>query len=68
VPEVGEHGVTGFHCTDVESMAAAVARIPELDRAQSRRAAEERFSNNVIVDQYEALYLDLQRRIRQGRA
>jgi glycosyltransferase involved in cell wall biosynthesis len=63
VPEVVEHGVTGFHCTDLDSMVAAVGRIPELKRSESRRAAEQRFSNDVIVGQYEALYLDLSRRV-----
>src|SRR5690606_10239267 len=50
VPEVVEHGVTGFVCADVAEMIAAVARIPELDRTACRRSAEERFSQRALVD------------------
>jgi glycosyltransferase involved in cell wall biosynthesis len=65
VPEVVSHGVTGFLCTDVGEMAKAVARLPELSRRECRRAVEERFSADVIVGQYEALYQRLARKTRE---
>jgi glycosyltransferase involved in cell wall biosynthesis len=56
VPEVVDHGVTGFVVDDVRALAAAVERIGEVDRAACRRAAAERFSQSVLVDAYESLY------------
>lgn len=56
VPEVIQHGVTGFVCDDVDEMVAAVRRISEIDRATCRRVAEERFTTDRLVDGYEALY------------
>lgn len=50
VPEVIEHGVTGFVCPDVETAAASVGRISGLDRARVRAACEARFSDRVLVD------------------
>jgi glycosyltransferase involved in cell wall biosynthesis len=58
VPEVIEDGQTGFVCDSVDEMVQAVARLPELQRNRCRAAAEERFSSQVIVDQYEQLYRD----------
>ncbi|HZU05758.1 MAG TPA: glycosyltransferase family 4 protein [Chloroflexota bacterium] len=56
VPEVIEHGVTGFLASSVEELAAAVARVPELDRYACRRAAETRFSAATMADGYERVY------------
>jgi glycosyltransferase involved in cell wall biosynthesis len=56
VPEVVRDGVTGFLCASVADAAAAVDRLPGLDRAAIRRDCEARFADRVIVDAYEALY------------
>ena len=56
VPEVVEHGVTGFVCDTADEMAEAVRRLPELSRARCRASYEERFSDRVVVDGYERLY------------
>jgi glycosyltransferase involved in cell wall biosynthesis len=61
VPEVVDHGVTGFHCAGVTEMAEAVGRLSLLDRAACRRAVETRFSAAHIVDKYRALYEELLR-------
>ncbi len=59
VPEVIDDGVTGFICNDVNAMVDAVSKLPSIERAQCRDAAERLFSSKVIVDQYEALYRSL---------
>jgi glycosyltransferase involved in cell wall biosynthesis len=56
VPEVVRHGVTGFLCRDAVEGAAAVDRLGTIDRCVVRRDCEQRFSADVIVSQYEALY------------
>ena len=56
LPELVEHGVTGFLGETDEELAAFVARAGDLDRAACRRRAEERFSAERMVSDYEALY------------
>lgn len=56
VPEVIEHGRTGFIVDDVAGMAEAVGRLGEIDRRACRRAAEERFSVGRMVDDVESMY------------
>ena len=55
VPEIVVNGVNGFVCADVASAAAAVARIPTLDRAGVRANCESRFSGPVLVDRMVAM-------------
>ena len=62
VPEIVEDGKNGFICDDTDGMARAVGRLGELDRAACRRVAQDRFSQDVIVGAYEALYRELARR------
>jgi glycosyltransferase involved in cell wall biosynthesis len=59
IPEVVDHGLTGFVCDDVDGMIAAVARIGELDRSRCRRAAETRFSQDALVDGYEGVFREV---------
>jgi glycosyltransferase involved in cell wall biosynthesis len=59
VPEVVEHGVTGFVCHSFDEMVDSVSKLPSIDRAACRRSVEERFSERVIVDGYESLYYHL---------
>jgi glycosyltransferase involved in cell wall biosynthesis len=66
VPEVVDHGRTGFVCRTPADMVDAVHRVPTIDRAACRRAAETRFSGAVLVDAYEALYRHLAARRHAG--
>ena len=59
VPEVIEHGVTGFVCEDEEEMVAAVGRLGDLDRGVCRVEAEQRFSPGAMADRYERVYEEL---------
>jgi len=56
VPEVVQHGVTGFVERDIDDLVAAASRLASLDRRASRARVEARFSDEVVVDAYEALY------------
>jgi glycosyltransferase involved in cell wall biosynthesis len=56
VPEGIDHGRTGFLCDTLEEMIALVPRIREIDRRECRAEAERRFSDTVIVGEYEKLY------------
>lgn len=57
VPEVIRDGLNGFICTDADDAVRAVARLGGLDRTAVRRDCEERFGQDVIVEQYLALYV-----------
>ena len=57
VPEVLEHGVTGFICADVDEAIDATKRIDTLDRRTCRRAFERRFSAARMAEEYSRLYL-----------
>jgi glycosyltransferase involved in cell wall biosynthesis len=59
VPEVVDHGVTGFVCDDEAGLTAAVGRLGGLDRAACRRAAETRFSADAMVEGYLSVYREL---------
>jgi glycosyltransferase involved in cell wall biosynthesis len=59
VPEVIEPGVSGFIVESLDEAVAAVARLPELDRAKVRAAFEARFS----VERMARDYVDLYRRL-----
>ncbi|HKD18714.1 MAG TPA: glycosyltransferase, partial [Thermoanaerobaculia bacterium] len=56
LPELVEHGVTGFLAETDDALAACVARVSEIDRSACRRAAEERLSAQRMVAEYEAFY------------
>lgn len=60
VPEVVEHGTTGFVCDTVDDMVHAVGKLETIDRMRCRQAAETRFSDTVITSQYEELYYEMQ--------
>ena len=55
VPEVVEHGVTGFVCDDVEEMVEAVARLGEIDPDACRRRAAT-FSGDAMCRRYLDVY------------
>jgi glycosyltransferase involved in cell wall biosynthesis len=56
VPEILEHGVSGFVVDDVESAVRAVGALPCLSRRGCRRAFEERFSARRMAQDYLAIY------------
>jgi glycosyltransferase involved in cell wall biosynthesis len=56
LPEVVEHGRTGFLAPDAAGMAEAIGRVGALDPAAIRRAARERFSNARMAAGYLALF------------
>ncbi|CAH2939180.1 MAG: Glycosyltransferase [uncultured Paraburkholderia sp.] len=59
VPEVTDHGVTGYIVEDVQGAVAALQRLDELSRAEIRAQFERRFSSKTMarnyVDAYSAL-------------
>jgi glycosyltransferase involved in cell wall biosynthesis len=59
VPEVVEHGVNGFVAEDVEGLVSAVARLPEISRADCRKRAERLFSETAVVENYLAVYREM---------
>ena len=59
VPEIVEHGRTGFVCSNEAALAAAVRSAAGLDRHACRAAAETRFSAERMVADHVALYRSL---------
>jgi glycosyltransferase involved in cell wall biosynthesis len=55
-PEIVDDGQTGFLCHDEGDMIAAVGRVPQIRRDDCRAAAEQRFSAERMVADYERLY------------
>ena len=62
MPELIEHGVTGFLVDSFDEAVAAIERVGEIDRAACRAAAESRFG----VERMTADYLALYKRILSG--
>ncbi len=62
VPEVQEHGVTGFIVDSEEEAIAHVRRIGELDRSRIRAEFERRFTSRRMAQDYLAVYQRLSRR------
>lgn len=60
-PEIVEEGRTGFllDYEDVAGAAAAVARLNEIDRAACRRQIETKFSQEKMLEEYEAYYYEV---------
>jgi glycosyltransferase involved in cell wall biosynthesis len=56
VPEIIDHGVTGFVVNSIDEAAAAVPLAKALDRAAIRRRFEERFTVERMASDYLALY------------
>jgi glycosyltransferase involved in cell wall biosynthesis len=64
LPEVVEHGVTGFLVNDEREMAEAIREVERIDPEACRAAARERFS----IDRTAARYLALYGRMASARA
>ena len=56
VPEVVEHGLTGYVVDSVDEAVEAVRALDRLDRAAVRRRFEERFTAERMARDYVALY------------
>jgi glycosyltransferase involved in cell wall biosynthesis len=56
MPELIDHGVTGFLVETPAEAVSAIARVGELDRKRVRQAVVERFSVDRMADDYFALY------------
>jgi glycosyltransferase involved in cell wall biosynthesis len=56
VPEIVDHAVTGFVCSEEAGLAGALKAAADLDRGACRRAAAVRFSAGRMVDDHVALY------------
>ncbi|MEM6755153.1 MAG: glycosyltransferase family 4 protein [Cyanobacteria bacterium P01_C01_bin.38] len=56
VPEVVNHGVTGFICESHEDMASMIPKALQLSRSGCRKYVEDRFTVSKMVDGYEAIY------------
>lgn len=59
VPEVVEHGVSGFVCADPAELPEAIERAGELDPKDCRRRAEHLFDVPVMVEAYEKVYFSV---------
>ena len=59
VPEVVDHGVTGFVEPDVDGLIAAVGRLDALNRAACRERVERLFSATAVAEGYLAVYAEM---------
>jgi glycosyltransferase involved in cell wall biosynthesis len=59
LPELVAHGITGFLGESDEELAEHVRNVGRIDRAACRRRAQERYSAERMVADYEALYRGL---------
>ncbi|HVA23931.1 MAG TPA: glycosyltransferase, partial [Chloroflexota bacterium] len=59
VPEVIEHGITGFVADDEDGLVRAVSRLGEIDPARCRAVVERRFSPSAMAEGYEQAYYRL---------
>ncbi|MGQ9367274.1 glycosyltransferase family 4 protein [Azospirillum sp. ST 5-10] len=64
VPEVIDHGISGFIVDNVDQAVEAVRRLPELDRSDVRRRFDARFTAARMASDYLAIY----ERLTLGRA
>ena len=56
VPEVIDHGVTGYIVDDVDGAVDALGRLGELSRAEIRAQFERRFTSDVMAGNYVSAY------------
>ena len=69
LPELVQHGRTGFLVPDVDGAVSAVRRVAALRRSDCRADVELRFTAERMVQDYEALFTDVVRRwSRSGRS
>ena len=61
LPEIVEHGRTGFLVNDVHEMAEAIRKVDQIDPWECRRAAERRFHADRMIAEYLRRYEALAR-------
>jgi glycosyltransferase involved in cell wall biosynthesis len=59
VPEVIDHGVTGFIVPDEDAAVSAISRLGELDRGAIRRRFDQRFTARRMAEDYLDVYEEL---------
>jgi len=59
MPELIDHGVTGFLVDTLDEAVEAVGRVAQLDRSSCRKSVVARFTVERMADQYLALYRQL---------
>jgi glycosyltransferase involved in cell wall biosynthesis len=59
VPEVIDHGVTGFVVDTLDEAIAATRDVPRLDRRECRAVFERRFNVSRMAAEYVAVYEEL---------
>lgn len=59
IPELIEHGVTGFVAAEIDDLVRAVERVESLSRERCRMEFERRFSVHRMADRYEKVYRKL---------
>ncbi len=66
VPEIVQHGKTGFIVDNVTEMVAALGKIDRIKRADCRKLVLAKFSDETMVDNYEATFKNILRVTRRG--
>ncbi len=56
VPEIIDHGVTGFVCETLDEMVQSVRHVSVLDRTRCRQIFDARFSTERMVQDYLRVY------------
>lgn len=59
IPEVIQHGLTGFVCADIDSAVESLRKIPEIDRRICRAEFERRFNVSRMTQEYLEVYQNL---------
>ena len=59
MPELIDHGITGFLVDSLDDAVEAIARIDEIDRAACRAAVAARSTVERMADRYLSLYRSL---------
>ena len=59
VPEVIDHGKTGFICKTEKQLIEATRHLPDIDRCVCRAEVEKRFSPQAMAEGYERVYAKL---------
>ncbi len=64
IPEIIQHGKTGFVVEDAEEMAEAITHLPSISRHYCRSYALSNFSAHRMADEYEDLYEKIIKKIK----
>jgi glycosyltransferase involved in cell wall biosynthesis len=59
VPEVVQHGVSGYVCDTVAELADAVRNVPKIDRNACREIAAKNFSRDAVTEAYLKIYFHM---------